>query len=90
MDLFEVSQAGVNEVIKEQTERSCPPNICFIVQDELNFANFELTLSSGVHFLTLVAVHPCPVVFQGTAANCHRRGESIYWKLIDKLDVGNL
>jgi hypothetical protein len=63
-------------------------DICFIVKDELSVANFELTLLSGVHFLTLVA--PCPVVFQGTAANCHRRAESIYWKLIDILEVDNL
>jgi hypothetical protein len=60
-------------------------DICFIVKGELSVANFELTLLSGVHFLTLVAVHPCPVVFQGTAANCHRRAELIYWKLIDLL-----
>jgi len=60
-------------------------DICFIVKDELSVANFELTLLSGVHFLTLVAMRPCPVVFQGTAANCHCRAESIYWKLIDIL-----
>jgi hypothetical protein len=53
-------------------------DICFIVKDELSVANFELTLLSGVHFLTLVAVHPCPVVLQGTAAYFNSRAESIY------------
>jgi len=33
-------------------------DICFTVKGELSVANFELTLLSGVHFLTLVAVHP--------------------------------
>ena len=32
---------------------------------------------SGVHFQTLVAVHPCPVVPQRYRANYHRRAEPI-------------
>ena len=35
----------------------------------------KITFLSGLHFLTLVAVHPCLVVLQGT--DCYYRAESI-------------
>jgi hypothetical protein len=35
------------------------------VEGELGVAGFLVNYFSGVHFQTLVAVHPCPVVLQG-------------------------
>ena len=41
------------------------------VKGELGVASFLVNYFSWVHFQTLVAVHLCPVVHQGTAATCH-------------------
>jgi hypothetical protein len=44
------------------------PSIPLTVKGELGVASFLVNFLSGVHFWTVVAVHPCPVVLSGTAA----------------------